>query len=141
MNEHMSLDLIEDDTIRQNTEAYIDTFIDINRFWNNSISTSRKIKELSRYNVSWDDIAIYIRYFVAYEDFLFTPYWKAIAEKTKQDAGYKCQICNSNKNLATHHKTYKHHGYELFYMKDDLVVLCDRYHKKFHDILEGNPYE
>ena len=139
--DNMDLSSIKNDTIRQNTEEYIETFISIDKAWKKGLNTNSKIKDLNCLNVSWDDIAVYIRYYIAYEDFLLTPYWKAIAEKTKQMAGYKCQLCNSNKNLATHHKTYEHHGYELFHMKDDLIVLCNKCHSKFHDTLEENNYE
>ena len=67
-----------------------------------------------------------------YHTFLKTPYWKAIAEKVKSRAKYKCELCYSSNNLVTHHKTYKRHGYEHLYWREDLICLCDKCHEKFH---------
>jgi hypothetical protein len=41
-----------------------------------------------------------------YRDFLQTPYWKATAAHSKFRAGYRCQVCNSAYDLATHHRNY-----------------------------------
>lgn len=119
------------------TDDFIDTLLEPEAKWAKNISASTKINYIHNQDVIWPLVADYIKYGIDYKDFLKTPYWKAIAEKTKQMAGYKCAICNSNKNLATHHKTYEHHGYELFYIKEDLIVLCDNCHKKFHDKLDN----
>jgi len=67
-----------------------------------------------------------------YSDFLKTPYWKGVSEKKKSQAEFKCQLCSSNANLATHHRTYETHGYEINYLKD-LIVLCKECHSKFHE--------
>jgi len=71
------------------------------------------------------------------KEFLLTPYWKAIAEKTKKKAGFKCLMCNGKNNLATHHRTYDNHGDELYHM-EDLVVICEDCHAKFHDKITEN---
>ena len=34
-------------------------------------------------------------------------------------------------NLQVHHKTYLHHGKEVFYL-EDLIVLCDNCHHNEH---------
>lgn len=74
-----------------------------------------------------------------YTDFLSTPYWK-IASGIAKNIHWKCQVCNSTKKLRTHHRTYERHGYEhyLEVIKEDLTVLCDECHKKFHNITEEN---
>lgn len=71
-----------------------------------------------------------------YHDFLKTPYWKTVSYEAKKRAGFKCMICSSPTNLRTHHKNYNHHGREIEHIDDDLVVLCDECHKKFHNIIK-----
>lgn len=129
----------ENNKIReQNTEYYINTYLDPNKEWCIGVSAKTKFKEaVSSQFVNWDNIAEAIKS-MSYQDFLQTPYWKAIAQKKKEQQHYKCQLCAGNKMLATHHKTYEHHGHEHEYkvMENDLIVLCDSCHKKFHNILE-----
>ncbi len=67
-----------------------------------------------------------------YKDFLETTYWKVISEWKKEQFDYKCQLCNSSKNLNTHHRSYKKRGYE-FHDSSDLTVLCKKCHSKFHN--------
>lgn len=71
--------------------------------------------------------------------FLRTPYWNAISLYAKSKANFSCQLCNSKENLRTHHRTYERHGYEHRdeVIKQDLIVLCDDCHSKFHDICEN----
>lgn len=66
-----------------------------------------------------------------YYDFLKTPYWKAIAEKVRYKADYKCQICNSSEGLNVHHRSYENHGDELHHM-EDLICICKDCHEKHH---------
>ena len=66
-----------------------------------------------------------------YQEFLKTPYWKAIAAHSKYKAGYRCQVCNSIYDLATHHRNYAIYGFEHAHMHE-LIVLCDDCHSKFH---------
>jgi hypothetical protein len=65
-----------------------------------------------------------------YDDYLRTIRWKRLSEETKRLAGFRCQICNSNKNLNAHHRTYERLGEEL---QSDLVCLCNACHKLFHE--------
>jgi 5-methylcytosine-specific restriction endonuclease McrA len=68
---------------------------------------------------------------LSYDDFLLTWYWRTISNfLRKRDK--KCKLCDSTENLLVHHKTYSHHGDELHHL-NDLVVLCDKCHKKIHD--------
>jgi len=67
-----------------------------------------------------------------YKNFLRTPYWKTIAMYLKSKHHF-CTICHSDKALRVHHSTYVHHGEEALHL-EDLVVLCNECHKKFHGI-------
>lgn len=70
-----------------------------------------------------------------YSDFLKTQYWRSITKHLKEKAGNKCELCGAENNLQVHHKTYLHHGKEIFFL-DDLCVLCDKCHHQEH---EKNP--
>lgn len=45
-------------------------------------------------------------------------------------ADYKCQLCNREGTMNVHHKTYERLGEEQL---NDLIVLCQDCHAKFHD--------
>lgn len=66
-----------------------------------------------------------------YEAYLKTDYWKAVSDAVKKRAGYRCQLCNSQHDLAAHHRTYDHRGREMEFL-DDLTCLCRRCHEIFH---------
>lgn len=74
---------------------------------------------------------------LSYSDFLKTEYWKGIRHYKLYNANYKCALCNSKEKLNVHHKTYEHHGLEHIkkYADEDLIVLCNDCHEKFHDKL------
>jgi len=71
-----------------------------------------------------------------YADYLKTPYWALVSKHVKARAGHRCQVCNSQMDLAAHHRTYEHRGYELEHL-DDLICMCHRCHSVFH----GKPYQ
>jgi hypothetical protein len=99
--------------------------------WNEGVKRYVKINELNNYFIDDDDISEYINE-MNYQDFLKTPYWKAISEKVRYKSGFKCNLCGSNKKLNIHHRDYTHHGDELHHM-GDLICLCEECHSKFHD--------
>lgn len=74
---------------------------------------------------------------LSYRDFLRTLYWKAVSYYAKRRAGFACQMCGSQQDLATHHRTYARHGQEHTYdcVREDLIILCQNCHAKFHDKL------
>lgn len=111
---------------------YIKYFLDKNKIWKENIPIWKKEEIINQNNNDWETIAYYIKK-LDYYDFLKTPYWKAISIIKFKESNFKCQLCNGNLNLATHHKTYEHHGYEHLYI-EDLIVLCKNCHEKFHDI-------
>lgn len=49
----------------------------------------------------------------------------------KKEAGFRCELCNGEKNLEVHHRTYENHGYEWF-NQDDLICLCHDCHETHH---------
>ena len=67
-----------------------------------------------------------------YEDFLKTPYWKAISDYVKERDSYRCGKCGAQKRLQVHHLSYQHHGDELHNM-NELVTLCRKCHKETHE--------
>ena len=67
-----------------------------------------------------------------YRDFLKTPYWDAVREKIRRRDRFMCCLCGSKLGLRVHHKTYEHHGREADYLQD-LLLLCENCHKKFHN--------
>jgi len=64
-----------------------------------------------------------------YFEYINSPEWKARAEKAKERAGHRCQVCNSPDSLHAHHRTYEHLGDED---PMDITVLCDKCHALFH---------
>ena len=64
-----------------------------------------------------------------YEQYLRTPEWAGHAERAKERAGYRCQLCNAAGDLHAHHRTYKCRGYER---DGDLTVLCASCHRRHH---------
>ncbi len=65
-----------------------------------------------------------------YHEYLQTPEWKSIASRKRTQAGNKCQLCNDGTaKLNVHHRTYDNVYREKL---DDLIVLCENCHTKFH---------
>ena len=56
------------------------------------------------------------------------PNWKAISAYLKIT---RCK-CEKDIELQIHHKTYVHHGMEIFNL-NDLICLCKECHIKFHN--------
>lgn len=113
----------------ERTNSYIEKYVNPNNSWNTGVKNYVKIQSLHK-DVDWDYIKNYICD-MDYHDFLETPYWKAIAEKVKYKANFRCQICNSNERLNVHHRSYKNHGDELHHM-GDLICICKDCHEKHH---------
>jgi hypothetical protein len=64
-----------------------------------------------------------------YQEYLETPEWKTLRDQKLKQAQFRCQLCNSPKELNVHHRTYERRGIEEL---GDLIVLCRRCHEKFH---------
>jgi len=118
--------------LTNNTKYYIENYLDPNKSWVEGMSIYQKILKLKYSDVYWDEIEEEIKQ-LDYQDFLQTPYWKAITVKKMKDAKFRCQLCDNQGKLYTHHRNYKIHGKEIHNM-NDLIVLCQGCHEKHHDI-------
>lgn len=91
-------------------------------------------------NEVWSYHAAHVLEGLPYQDFLQTSYWKAVSRHIKKLAGFSCQICCSTEKLSTHHRSYRHHGWEHSEVGlADLVCLCDSCHKTHHKIDPPQP--
>ena len=73
-----------------------------------------------------------------YRDFLQTAFWQTVRAKVVQDRGARCELCYSRASISVHHKTYKHHGEEQWHL-EELIILCNACHAKFHDKTPSPP--
>jgi 5-methylcytosine-specific restriction endonuclease McrA len=65
-----------------------------------------------------------------YAKYLKTEHWKEIRLKVLERDNNQCLMCGTTKNINVHHKTYNNLGNEKL---TDLVTICKRCHKLFHD--------
>jgi len=112
------------------TFYYIKNCLNPNQEWNKNYPWKKRVDLIMNADVNWTAIEDHIKG-MDYQDFLATPYWKAIAAHTKYKAGYRCQVCNSGAYLNTHHRNYDIHGREHDNI-NELIVLCNKCHQKFH---------
>ena len=117
--------------ISENTLYYLENHLNPNKMWDKEITPKQRINQIRYADVNWGTVSTHIRG-MDYQNFLKTPYWKAIAAHTKYKAGYRCQLCNSSRDLVTHHRNYGIHGFEHARM-EELIVICDDCHSKFHN--------
>lgn len=68
-------------------------------------------------------------------EFLHTPYWRIVANRSKFRAHYCCEICGAQVRLAAHHRNYDRHGEEIFH-PEDITCLCSTCHQLFHERLK-----
>lgn len=66
---------------------------------------------------------------MSYPDYLDSEEWRERRSWAIEDAGGRCQVCNSPDQLHVHHRTYERRGYEA---PGDLTVLCAECHELFH---------
>lgn len=124
--------------IKQTTEQYIKDYLDPEKTLDKSISPKERTHMIidKKANVDYKIVFKHINS-LSYQDFLRTPYWLTISEYKKFKSNYKCAVCGGSTKLATHHSSYKRHGREHEYqvIDEDLIVLCQDCHSKFHDKL------
>lgn len=65
-----------------------------------------------------------------YREYLKSETWIATREEALDRAEYRCQLCNGNKELEIHHRSYRFKGTpdEL----RDVICLCHACHDFFH---------
>lgn len=64
-----------------------------------------------------------------YSEYLKTEGWQQRRVKALARAEHRCQVCNSDKRLEIHHRTYERLGHER---DADLIALCHDCHTLFH---------
>jgi hypothetical protein len=65
-----------------------------------------------------------------YREYLQTPEWHVRAQEAYARFGFRCALCNDERDLNAHHRTYKRRGCEL---PADLTALCAGCHALFHE--------
>lgn len=121
----------------EDTQSYIEKYLNPNKRFPSNVSWRNRVDTIINMNgVDEDVIKDYIKN-MPYQDFLKTAYWTTISTHKKYKVAYKCSICGGKTNLSTHHATYARHGYEhrASVINEDLIVLCQNCHGKFHDKL------
>lgn len=73
-----------------------------------------------------------------YEEYIKSDEWKRTRLWALDRADNKCQICSNKTSLQVHHNEYARIGKEL---PSDLIVLCDKCHKLFHESLPAKVIE
>lgn len=63
------------------------------------------------------------------EVYLRSEHWLRVRREALARAAHRCQVCNTDKALDVHHRTYERLGAER---PADLTVLCRRCHDIFH---------
>lgn len=66
-----------------------------------------------------------------YDNHLNSGYWKSVRNLVIARDGGRCLVCNTDKNLHVHHRTYKNVGNEAENL-GDLSTLCQCCHELFH---------
>lgn len=117
--------------IEKETKEYIKKYLKAGVEWHPDCDFESRWDDISYIRINWHEVACYINE-MKYSDFLDTLYWKTISERKKRMANYRCELCTSLESLVTHHSTYFIRGYELLQM-ENLIVLCGKCHKKFHN--------
>ena len=115
-----------------NTKEYIKNYLNPLPFFNKDVALNVRWNQITYDDFDYNrgEINQYIKS-MDYKTFLQTPYWKTVSYKRKAQCEFKCQLCNSGKDLETHHPTYDIRGEEIFNMKK-LTVLCHSCHEKYH---------
>jgi len=119
---------------RRDKEETLTTILDPLSYWRDHVKKRERfqlVRNLLLYNKDFSYRALKTIKSMGYQDFLQTPYWKAISYEVKRRSNFRCSLCGENTNLNTHHTTYKILGKELEHM-DDLVCVCFTCHSKIH---------
>ena len=70
-------------------------------------------------------------HWASYHEYLKSDEWKRKADKCRENADYRCQLCNGKGMLVAHHRTYDSIYREF---DGDLTCLCESCHKKYHGL-------
>lgn len=64
-----------------------------------------------------------------YAEYLQTSHWQTVRAGALERSGHRCQVCNSDRELDVHHRTYERRGCER---DTDVIALCRSCHALFH---------
>jgi len=65
-----------------------------------------------------------------YKKYIQSEIWRSFRNRIFKKRGFKCELCDSKKNLQLHHITYERIGKED---ENDVIILCQECHKKAHE--------
>jgi len=73
-------------------------------------------------------------FFMNYKDYLQSEHWQNKRKEVISKQGNRCRICNSNKNLNIHHRTYRQYGKSILGHELNLFLLplCRDCHVLWH---------
>lgn len=66
-----------------------------------------------------------------YEVYILSKWWEERKNDYYKVYGYKCELCGKANRIHLHHIWYGEHGKES---DQQLIALCQKHHKEFHDI-------
>lgn len=73
---------------------------------------------------------------MTYHEYLNSIEWQRTRKHKLEEAHGRCQLCDCGAGVCVHHRTYD----RLFNERlDDLIVLCQSCHDRFHDKLPPTP--
>jgi len=75
---------------------------------------------------------------MGYDEYLNTPHWKQVRNRTLAHWGHRCCVCYRDKALHVHHRTYRRKGAEYL---TDCIVLCKECHTLHHCAMRDKPRE
>ena len=125
------IQIIQSNRYNSETSAFISEYIENSVLFEEKICGKHIYTMIHSKQVDWDIIQEKLMR-LEHSEFVQTNYWKYIAHYVKHINGHKCNRCGSGKKLQVHHKTYFHKGREIYFMNQDLEVLCDQCHAKEH---------
>lgn len=76
-----------------------------------------------------------LKEFIIYKEQLQSEEWKSFRDFIFTVKGKICENCGRTTKLQIHHKKYISGRKAWEYLPQDLMVLCEKCHKKIHDIL------
>ena len=111
-------------------QTYIDQYLDPDKSWVSEVKHYDRFRSVASWPSTSEAVLQHIKE-MDYIDFLETPYWKAVAQKVRYKAKFRCQLCNAMQGVYVHHRTYSIHGNEINKL-NDLIALCEKCHQTFH---------
>lgn len=77
----------------------------------------------------------HLRVSTHYRTYIESDEWRDIALRVKAAADFRCSVCNGQRNLNVHHRSYRNLGNERKHM-GDLICLCEDCHTTHHAVMK-----